>query len=52
MRLTLKETVGFVIVAAVLIVIVGYASPPPTGSHWINSGKTPGEGVIIHAERG
>lgn len=52
MKLTLQDVIGFVAIAAALIVIVGYASPPPTGQHWINSGKKPGESVMIHAERG
>lgn len=53
MRLTLQDVIGFVAIAAALIVIVGYASPPPpTGSHWIAPGKKPGDGVMIHATKG
>lgn len=53
MKLTLQDVIGFVAIAAALIVIVSYANPPPpTGMHWINPGKEPGVGVMIHAERG
>lgn len=51
MHPTFQEIIGFVIIATVLVVIVGYANPPPTNQHWTAPGKATG-GVTMHSERG
>lgn len=53
MHPNLQATIGFIVIAAALIAIVGYANPPPpTDRHWIAPGKAPGAGVTMHSERG